>query len=661
MGPTVLCVEHDRQLCQVMAKALCAHGFRVVTENDGAQALERVREEPPDLLLLDLMLPGLDGFAVLEEVRKLPSPSDLLPVLLLSDFTPTPEYAERAEALHAIALVTKPVPLDELTRRVAGALGAPKTEVPARQPTRARAPRTAGKALSGGLDRFSFPALIHHLHGLRASGVLELRARKKRKWVQVRDGYPTAIRSNLVGECLGNFLERSGRITSDAMRESLRQLKSGKGRLQGEILVAMEALSEEEISQALREQAEDKLFEAFGWTQGEFRFEFGASLRGGSGLARRSPANLILKGVRTRTPLERIDAWMQANGQARVARGGKPFYRFQEVVLDPEDREWVESLAGGDLLRSFRDEPEARRRTLYGLVRTGLLELYRVDGTPIVAPARRAAARIAAPRPAPREEARQRAELARMAERFAAASYFQILEVRETASDNEIRRAYERLAAQAHPDRMGASSQAVRLLAAEVFGHVERAFETLSNPRKRGAYMLDRKRTVRGTTQREQARRALEAEQECQRGEAKLRKRAYEDALCHFGKALELYPEDGEYHAQYGYTLHLCHPDDVQMVEEALEHVKRGLTLASSREKPYLLMGRLCKAIGRVGAAERMFTRAIGIQPNCVEALRELRLINMRRQKKRGVVRWILRRSVPQRRGSHERRPEDQR
>ena len=115
-------------------------------------------------------------------------------------------------------------------------------------------------------------------------------------------------------------------------------------------------------------------------------------------------------------------------------------------------------------------------------------------------------------------------------------------------------------------------------------------------------------------------------------------------ALRLFGQALELYPEEGEYYAHYGWSLHLCHPDNAAMAEEAIEHVKRGIKLASEREKPYLLMGRLCKAIGRPGAAEKMFIRAVQIQPDCVEALRELRLINMRRRKEKGLIRRLLRR-----------------
>ena len=55
-------------------------------------------------------------------------------------------------------------------------------------------------------------------------------------------------------------------------------------------------------------------------------------------------------------------------------------------------------------------------------------------------------------------------------------------------------------------------------------------------------------------------------------------------------------------------------------------------------------MGRLFRAIGKPGAAEKMFTRAVQIEPDCVEALRELRLINMRREKSRGFIRRMLRR-----------------
>jgi CheY-like chemotaxis protein/DnaJ-domain-containing protein 1 len=657
MARTVLCVDSDRNLCQVIATALESEGWQVATEFDGERALAAVSQDAPDLLLIDLFLPRRDGFAVLEAIRALPEPVRNTPVVLLSSCSVTPEYTQRAERLGAAALLAKPVPLDKLAAVVAEQLGEPKPEVPVET---GRAARPARTDLEGSLERFSFAALLHHLHGLRATGVLHLEVAKKRKWLQLRDGYPTAVRSNLVNECLGNYLVRAGRINQRDLAESRRRMS--RGRRQGEILVAMQVLSEDDVSQALRDHAEEKLLEIFRWTNGRFRFQFGAQLDRASGLAKRSPANLILEGVRTRMALSRIDAWFDANAASRVARGEEPFYRFQEVDLRPEHRALLERCGDGRPLGDFRRADEVTRRALYGLVRTGLLELRRDDGTPRAAkpaarPAPKPVPRVEpspAPKPAPRaapiarataaEDESMRADLASAAERFAGLGCFEILGVVESASDDEIRAAYERLAERYHPDRVQASSHAVRDLAERVMAFVEEAHQTLADPRRRAEYRLDRKKADRKAAEREQGLRAVEAERRYQDGEAALRARSYELALRCFGKALELNPDEGEYVAQYGWALHLCHPDDAQIAEEAIEHIKRGIKLAADREKPYLLMGRLCKATGRTQAAEKMFTRAVQLQPDCVEALRELRLINMRREKNKGFIGRLLRR-----------------
>ena len=80
------------------------------------------------------------------------------------------------------------------------------------------------------------------------------------------------------------------------------------------------------------------------------------------------------------------------------------------------------------------------------------------------------------------------------------------------------------------------------------------------------------------------------------------------------------------------------------MLGEALEHCREGLKLAKDREKPYLLQGRLYKAMGKVGAAKKMFSRAAQIRPQCVEAMRELRIMNMRREKTQGLGKVVLKR-----------------
>ena len=76
----ILLIEDEPDLAEVLVDYLLRDGFDAAVEGDGAEGLARIRRSPPDLLLLDLMLPGLDGLSILREVRKT---SDL-PVIMVT-------------------------------------------------------------------------------------------------------------------------------------------------------------------------------------------------------------------------------------------------------------------------------------------------------------------------------------------------------------------------------------------------------------------------------------------------------------------------------------------------------------------------------------------------------------------------------------------------
>lgn len=67
---TILIVEDDERLAQLTCEYLQAQGFTVLLENNGSAAVQRIMDEQPDLVVLDLMLPGLDGFSVCRSVRQ---------------------------------------------------------------------------------------------------------------------------------------------------------------------------------------------------------------------------------------------------------------------------------------------------------------------------------------------------------------------------------------------------------------------------------------------------------------------------------------------------------------------------------------------------------------------------------------------------------------
>lgn len=642
MPRTVLCADDDRNLCRIMAKALTAEGYRVRTVHDGESALAAVREQPPDLVLLDLLLPRLDGFGVLQALRDSGGATADLPALIVSGCSRTPEYLERSESLRAAGFLTKPVPLDVLLDQVRKALGsAPRV---ARSESPPPADRAPGR-LQGSLRELPFPALMHHLHGLRADGVLLLRSGRKRKGVQFRGGQPVAIKSNLLDECLGNLLVRMRVIDRDTLGESLRRMKRGEG-LQGEILVGMEVLSETDLVEALRYQTEEKLYEIFEWSDGTFEFKRGARLKGAAALpSDRSPAAIIVEGARSRLPLECVDRYLREFAEATVVAGEIPFYRFQDIGTGATHRALLERLGSGVAMSEFVDAEESDRRALYAFLMAGLAEL-RMDPQArrrrTATPARQRE-EVARPRTEPAEAA-ARADLAAMAERMRGRDYFEILGVSQNCSDEDVRRTYVSLAKRTHPDRFSGCSEAVKRLAEEVFGLVSQAHERLADLRGREAYRLELVQGRREAEALEEGRRALAAEQVFQRGEAALRAKRHAEAFEAFREAVELYPEEGEYLAYLGWTRYLTDPDDPQARDEARKALKRSAKLAPDSEKPYLLLGLLCKGIGRIDQAERMFMRAVDQRSDCLDALRELRLINLRREKQKGLIRKLLRR-----------------
>ncbi len=636
---SILCVDDDRNLCQILSEALRGEGYAVRSVFDGEQALAELTEHPPDIVLLDLILPRRDGFAVLEALRAMDTRVCDTPVVLITGCTPTPQDRDRAKSLGVLDLLTKPVPLTDLVSVVARYVDEPKPDAPRDDnlgPGAGAASQSAG--LSGSLQDLPLPALLHHLHGLRATGVLQLANEKKRKWIQLRDGYPRAVRSNLINECLGNFLVRDGKISQAAFAESRRRTKPG--RLQGEILIAMEILSEEEIAAGLRAQADEKLFEAFSWQSGTYRFDRGADLERANSLGvERSPANLILRGVRERFPLELIEDYISSHADCFLAPAESPFYQFQEVDLDPEHEELLASLDGTRRLAEFLKADADLKRTLYAMLAFGLLELRGGELPSGKRPPRREA-RL--PQNVKSEDLRAR--LTAQVDQMRNQNYFEILGVDDSATEEQLRAAFEKRAAHLHPDQYRRSGEAVAHLASEVFAQLNQAYQTLADPRRCSEYVFDQRKDERDAERQKKSEQALEAEVRFQEGQRLLAQRAYERALVVFGRALELYPDAGEYHAHYGWTLHLCHPDQPDIAYEAIEHVRRGIKLAGQRETSYLFLGRLCKVIGRVEVAERMFARAVQLEPGCVEALRELRLINLRQHKAKGLIGRLLRR-----------------
>jgi phosphate regulon transcriptional regulator PhoB len=113
---TILLIEDDRDIVELVRYNLEKEGYRVIALGEGASGLAQLRKSPPDLLVLDLMLPKISGLEVCKEVRRQPA-LNRLPILML---TARGEEADRVVGLELGAddYVTKPFSPRELAARV---------------------------------------------------------------------------------------------------------------------------------------------------------------------------------------------------------------------------------------------------------------------------------------------------------------------------------------------------------------------------------------------------------------------------------------------------------------------------------------------------------------------------------------------------------------
>ena len=119
-GNKIIVIEDNPEHLMALAIRLRAHGFDIVSAGDGATAMSVIQREKPDATILDLGLPGGDGFVVLQRLRSLVS-TVALPVVVV---TARPAETNRALALEqgVVAFLQKPVRTPELLAALRKAL-----------------------------------------------------------------------------------------------------------------------------------------------------------------------------------------------------------------------------------------------------------------------------------------------------------------------------------------------------------------------------------------------------------------------------------------------------------------------------------------------------------------------------------------------------------
>jgi CheY-like chemotaxis protein len=108
-GKQILIVEDDQPIREMMKTLLEIEGYQVMTASNGREGIECLKRSPPAIVLLDMMMPVMNGWDFLDALRGNPTTA-AIPVVIVS------AYGEIAKSVRPTAIVPKPVQLDTLLR-----------------------------------------------------------------------------------------------------------------------------------------------------------------------------------------------------------------------------------------------------------------------------------------------------------------------------------------------------------------------------------------------------------------------------------------------------------------------------------------------------------------------------------------------------------------
>jgi len=115
-GERILIVEDDRLSMTLLSDFLSAHGYSVLKTSEGLEAINLARDEQPDLILMDIRLPGMSGLDVTRRLKQ-DDQTKAIPIIAVTAFA-TPGDETRALESGCVAYITKPVNVGELLRTI---------------------------------------------------------------------------------------------------------------------------------------------------------------------------------------------------------------------------------------------------------------------------------------------------------------------------------------------------------------------------------------------------------------------------------------------------------------------------------------------------------------------------------------------------------------
>ncbi len=654
--PTVLIVDDDREVTQYLSDVFKADGWKVLTEKDGDWALKTFKSRRIDAVILDILIPVLNGFQVAEAIRSDPRGKDVPIVIMSGIYRGTENRKEAIDRYGLLEYLNKPVEGERLRRLLRESLTKRETEAqrsrtaPRKKPSRPSEPGVASPRrerrpvervaqalprepvpLKGSLEATPFARLLHELYKLQASGALFMMRDNVKKIIYLECGQAVFVKSNMLRECLGQLLIQQGRLTQAQCDASIKAARTKK-KLQGAVLVEMGALSQADLEDALAYQLETKLHEVFSWGRGEYQFKESARLPKSANRCRASCATLIMRGLSEHYEEERLEREAASLLSAFAAPATDPFLRFQQLELPDGGDVVAEGVNGQQTLLRLVEDSKAPRalslKVVLALYYTGIADLFdRQLQMPPVRSETRRLERFGGGTLPGLEDPSLEEFLAAEGMKLKKLDHFRVLGVTRSATTEDVEMAFDRLAWRYHPDRFVSTAGQIPELAEGVFNRLRAAYLVLRSPFRRESYLQQLSGSASGDEDPDEGA-EHEAEKELAAGEEHLGAGRYEKAAWHFRRAVKSDAQSATAHAMLGWAVHKNSPTDHVSNREAQRHLQQALQLDPQFDLAHQYLGFLHLAADELDLARDHFQKAILNNPENRDAAEQLKALS---------------------------------
>lgn len=236
--------------------------------------------------------------------------------------------------------------------------------------------------LAGKLKDVPLPRVFNYLRKNSYNGIISIAKEDgERKIISFDKGVPKFVISNIVEECLGKRFVSQGRMTQEQCDKSLQMMRKHKKK-QGEVLVQMGLFEPYEIDEALKEQAKERLFDLFSWTQAEYSFSSKKKLRKDLVPLDISLPRIVLMGVRRYYDIRFLRKFLDPFLDCSPFIDDGETFGLEDFSLATWESKAARHMSGGSKLRDILNKKVAREIDIYHLVFSlGVLETLKFYDT----------------------------------------------------------------------------------------------------------------------------------------------------------------------------------------------------------------------------------------------------------------------------------------